>query len=201
MKSNIGSDSARSASFLPALLCLAVGLAALQAKAATKPWVMLTNCQYLAHADNDGDSFRVRNGTNEYRFRLYFVDAPEVNLVYPDRTRQQAEYYGATLDDTLKAGRQARDLTRETLREPFVVWTRWASASGRSTEPRYYALVQVGTNGLAEILVRAGLAQPKGVRPNLPTGEKSSAYEARLQALEADARQRKAGVWAQSTKN
>ena len=40
--------------------------------------------------------------------RLYFVDTPETNLTYGERTRQQAAYFGASLDDTLKAGAQAR---------------------------------------------------------------------------------------------
>src|SRR5258708_10999302 len=122
MKLHICSKAFRSRLLFASLICLAVGLFAFQGKAATKPWVVLTNCQYVAHVDNDGDSFRVRSGTNEYRFRLYFVDAPEVNLVYPERTRQQSEYFGATLGKTLKAGRQASDLTRETISEPFVVW-------------------------------------------------------------------------------
>ena len=166
--------------------------------AATKPWVMLTNCQYLAHADSDGDSFRVRGGTNEFLLRLYFVDAPETNLRYPERTREQSEYFGVTLDESMKGGRMARDLVRDTLREPFTVWTRWATAGGRSKEPRYYALVQVGTNALAEILVSKGLAQPKGVRPNLPTGQKATAYLEKLLALEADAKKKKVGLWASS---
>ena len=145
-----------------------------------------------------GDSFRVRSGTNEFRLRLYFVDTPETNLIYPERTRQQSEYFGVTLDESMKAGRQARDLTRDTLREPFVVWTRWAIGAGRSKEPRYYGLVQVGTNGLAEVLVRNGLAQPKGLRPNLPTGEKATAYVDRLLTLEAEAKKQRAGLWASS---
>lgn len=180
-------------------MTLAVCLAAWQCEGAdTKKWVTLTNCQYIADTDNDGDSFRVRSGTNDFRLRLYFVDAPETNLIYPERTRQQSEYFGVTLDEAMKGGRQAKDLTRETLREPFVVWTRWASAAGRSKDPRYYGLVQVGTNGLAEVLVRNGLAQMKGVRVNLPMGEKGTAYADRLLALEAEAKKQRAGLWGRS---
>ena len=83
------------------------------AAAATKPWVMLTNCQYLAHADGDGDSFRVRAGTNE-------------------------------------------------------------------------------------LLVRKGLARLKGVRPNLPTGQKAAAHLATLDAIEAEAKRQKVGLWSGS---
>ena len=163
-----------------------------------KPWVMLSNCQYVAQRENDGDSFRVRGGTNELLLRLYFVDAPETNLRYPERTREQSEYFGVTLDETMKGGRTARDLVRDTLREPFTVWTRYASAAGRSKEPRYYGFVLVGTNALDELLVSKGLAQPKGVRPNLPTGEKAAAHLQRLSALEADAKRQRVGLWASS---
>src|SRR5260370_41320749 len=92
----------------------------------SKQWVMLTNCQYLANAENDGDSFRVRSGTNEFLLRLYFVDAPETNLRYPERTREQSENFGVTLDESMNGGKLARDVVREAQRERFTVWTRWA---------------------------------------------------------------------------
>lgn len=160
-----------------------------------KKWVTLTNCQYVAAKDNDGDSFRVRCGTNEFNLRLYFVDAPETNLRYPERTREQSEYFGVTLDETMKAGAKARDIVQEILQKPFVVWTRWATAAGRGRETRYYALVEVGGKSLAEVLVSQGLARTKGVSPNLPTGEKAKAYMERLERLERDARQKRLGIW------
>ncbi len=166
-----------------------------------KHWVMLANCQYVAHADNDGDSFHVHCGTNEFIVRLYFVDAPETNLRYPERTREQSEHFGVTLDQSMKAGRVATETVRETLRKPFVVWTRWASAGGRSKQPRYYGFVQVGDKGLAEILVSKGLARKKGVTAGLPTGQKSRAYAEKLQALEVDAKRQRLGVWADSTED
>jgi endonuclease YncB( thermonuclease family) len=166
--------------------------------AADRPWQLLTNCHYIANAENDGDSFRVRSDTNEFLLRLYFVDAPETNLRYPDRTREQSEYFGITLEETMKGGRTARDLVRATLQEPFTVWTRHGTAGGRRKEPRYYGFVLVGTNGLDEILVRSGLARPKGIRPNLPTGQKAAAHNQELQALEAGAKAQKIGLWAGS---
>lgn len=84
------------------------------------------------------------------------------------------------------------------LREPFVVWTRWASAAGRSKEPRSYGFVEAGGKGLAELLVSKGLARPKGVAPNLPTGEKAKAYMERLRTLESEAKQKRVGIWATS---
>ena len=95
-----------------------------------REWVTLTDCRYVAAKDNDGDSFRVRCGTNEFNLRLYFVDAPETNLRYPERTREQAEHFGVTLDETLKAGAKARDTVREMLRKPFVVCQSYVNLSG-----------------------------------------------------------------------
>lgn len=181
---------------LPALLCLA---AADTWAAAGKPWITLTNCEYVVATYNDGDSFRVRSGTNGLIVRLYFVDAPERDLTYAERTREQSEHFGVTLDQTLKAGAEARDVVKGLLQKPFVVHTRWASAAGRSNLPRYYALVEVDGKSLAEILVSRGLARAKGVVATLPSGEKASAYLAKLKVLEAEAKEKKAGIWAGST--
>lgn len=164
--------------------------------AGRREWVTLTNCQYVAAKDNDGDSFRVRCGTNEFTLRLYFVDAPETNLRYPERTREQSEHFGVTLDETMKAGAKAKDTVQELLRKPFVVATRWASAAGRSRETRHYAFVEVGGKGLTEVLVSQGLARTKGMFTSLPTGEKAKAYAERLVQLEQEARQKHLGIWA-----
>jgi endonuclease YncB( thermonuclease family) len=169
--------------------------------AARRPWVTLTDCQYMAAKNNDGDSFRVRCGANEFNLRLYFVDTPETNLRYPERTREQSEYFGVTLDQTMKAGAGARDTVEEMLQEPFVVVTRWASAAGRGRETRYYALVEVDGKNLAEILVIQGLARTKGVFANLPTGEKAKVYAERLEAMEREARQKRLGIWASSAEH
>jgi endonuclease YncB( thermonuclease family) len=175
------------------LLSLIVGASR---AAESRAWVTLTNCQYVATKDGDGDSFRVRSDTNEFILRLYYVDAPETTLTYPERVRQQSEHYGITLDETLKAGAKARERVRQLLREPFIVRTRWASAAGRGRETRYYGLVEVGGKSLAEVLVSEGLAQTKGVAPNLPSGEKANTYMAKLEGLEREARQKRLGAWA-----
>jgi endonuclease YncB( thermonuclease family) len=181
---------------LKRIIALLACLAANRGLIASSPeWVMLTDCQYVAGADNDGDSFRVHCGANEFVLRLYFVDTPETNLRYPERTREQSEYFGVTLDETMKAGRTARDLVRDTLQKPFTVWTRWASGGGRAKEPRYYGFVMLGSMGLDEFLISKGLAQPKGVRPNLPTGEKAAAHLEKLHSLEATAQKQKNGLW------
>ena len=169
-----------------------------------KDWVTLADCAYVAHHNNDGDSFHVRCGAEAFVVRLYFVDAPETNLTYGERTREQAEHFGATLDATLKAGARARLLVRDTLRAPFAVLTRKAYAQGAAKDPRYYGMVIVGgsqagahgmSKGLDEILVLAGLARVKGVAVNIPGGEKSRAHAQRLLLLEAHAKQKRRGLW------
>ena len=164
--------------------------------AESRPWVTLQNCEYVATKDADGDSFYVRSGAEEYNFRLYYVDAPEATLTYPERVREQSEHFGITLDATLKAGARARERVQELMREPFVVRTRMASAAGRGRQTRYYAIVEVGGKSLAEVLVSEGLAWTKGVAPNLPSGEKATAYMKRLEGLEREARQKRLGAWA-----
>ena len=183
---------------VPAVMLLLFVILSPSSAAERRAWVTLTDCQYVAAKENDGDSFRVQCGTNAFNLRLYFVDAPETNLRYPERTREQSEYFGVTLDETMKGGAKARDTVQEILREPFVVRTRWATAAGRAKETRYYALVEVGGKSLAEVLVSQGLARTKGVSPNLPTGEKAKAYVERLEALEREARQKRLGIWAGS---
>ena len=178
------------------LLCFAAGATA----ADRKEWATLDDCRYVSHHNNDGDSFHVRCGDDEFVLRLYFVDTPETNLTYGERTRQQAEHFGATLDETLKAGAAARVFVRDMLRVPFVVLTRKAYAQGSAKDPRYYGMVQVGGKdagkGLDEMLVLAGLARVKGVAVNIPGGEKARAHSQRLLVLEEHAKQKRRGLWA-----
>lgn len=164
-----------------------------------KAWVHLTECQYIEHASNDGDSFHVQCGEQVFVVRLYFVDAPEATLRYPDQTREQSEYFSVTLDATLRAGRQATLLVRERLRTPFVVWTRWASARGGTKIPRYYGFVEVEGQSVAELLVSEGLARTKGIMATGPTGVPAHVVQERLQAFERTARQQKRGIWATSS--
>ena len=185
--------------WLTTTIALLLSVALAQSWAAKpRKWVTLPDCQYVEGNGTDGDSFRVKCDTNEFIVRLFFVDATETNLRYAERTREQSEYFGVTLDETMKAGRKARDTVQELLREPFVIHTRRASAAGRSTEPRYYAFVDVGDKSLAELLVSQGLARTKGVTTNLPTGENWKVFVERLQALENEARQKQLGIWASS---
>ena len=116
-----------------------------------KAWVRLTDCQDVERDDNDGDSVHVQCGAQAFVVRLSCVDAPEATLRSPERTREQSAYVGVTLDETLRAGRQAPSLVRERLRTPWVLWTRWASAAGRTTTPRDSSVVEVEGHSLAAL--------------------------------------------------
>ena len=183
---------------------LALAILAGQVCAADRPkaraWQTLDHCRYVQRSANDGDSFGVQCGHEKFVLRLYFVDATEANLRYGERSREQAQHYGATLDDTLKAGYQARDLVRSSLSGAFLVLTRKANAQGRSSEPRYYGLVHVGGRYLHEVLLLEGLARVKGVTTTMPDGERSRDYLTKLGALEQQARTQRIGAWARSSK-
>src|SRR5438067_10288395 len=145
-----------------------------------KEWIKLEDCRYTENPDNDGDSFHVRAGDKEFTARLYYVDAPETNLRQGDRTHDQALHFGITLDETMKAGEKAKQRTKELLKKPFVVWTRWATAGGRGRESRYYVIVEIDGKDLSEILINEGLARTKGVRVESPSGEKAKAHMERI---------------------
>lgn len=165
-------------------------------------WQRCGHCFPLRHIDknNDGDSFRVKCGEKDFVLRLYFVDAPETTLREAERTRQQSEHFGVSLEETMKAGVQATALARDTMKGSFDVWTKWTSGGGRGKEVRYYGLVEVDGKSLVEILVSSGLARIVGQVVPLPNGEKSTVYKKRLAALETEARKQRVGVWAHSTK-
>lgn len=188
--------AARRAALAVLAAWIVLGPAALAAD--RRHWLRL-ECGYAPHANNDGDSFHVRCGAEEFVLRLYFVDAAETNLLYPERVREQAEHFGASIDDTLRAGARARSYVRETLRGPFTVTTRKASAPGRAKDPRYYGMVEVGGRSLDEMLVLQGLARAKGVAAGIP-GEKAGARARRLQLLEEQAKRKGHGLWATARK-
>jgi endonuclease YncB( thermonuclease family) len=178
------------------------GLAARKStgKSAASKWQTLDGCRFQGREANDGDSFGLDCGSGMFVLRLYFVDAPETNLNYGERVRQQAVHFGTTLDETLKAGYRARELVQGVMRGPFTVLTKNASAPGRSREPRYYGLIVVGGRYLHEVLIAEGLARLKGVTTVLPDGTKSRDYLKSLRALEKQARIERKGAWSRSSR-
>ena len=168
------------------------------APAERKQWEQLTQCRYVAAKYNDGVSCRVNCAGREFVLRLYYIDEPESDLTSGAHVGEKRAYFGVTIEDILATGERATERVREILQEQFSVSTRRAVAAGRSAEPRFYGLVDVGGKRLIEVLLAEGLARTKGVAVNLPTGETSKMYRERLRDLERQAKDQRRGAWAHS---
>jgi len=151
-------------------------------------------------ASNDGDSFRVDLGERECILRLYFVDCPETSAdskTDARRVREQLRYFGVGAEDLVNYGRKAKKFIAQALTKPFTVHTAFASAGGRSEEPRYYAFVTTKEgDALGAQLIKHGLARSHGIRRETPGKVKRDDAKARLDDLEAAAMIKRAGIWA-----
>ncbi|HMP89779.1 MAG TPA: thermonuclease family protein [Kiritimatiellia bacterium] len=163
---------------------------------AQRRWRTIENCEWVEHASNDGDSFHVRANRRRYIYRLYWVDAPETDMGFPDRVAAQAEYFGVTPQEVIRFGKEATRFARNFMKNGFTIHTKGADAGGRSARGRQYAIVEVNGEYLHIELVRAGLARIHGfqeVGPNMPN---LTTMRLRIKAAEAEARREKRGAWA-----
>jgi endonuclease YncB( thermonuclease family) len=173
---------------------------AADSKRSPAQWVTL-NCRFMPEQTRDGDSFHVMTSDNrQFIFRLYFVDAPETDLSFKDRVKEQADYFNVSEDAVLRAGESARKFTAEWLKRPFAVTTRWQSASGRSRLPRYFAQINISGHDLGQLMVSNGWARAKGTPAIIPGVKRAADHMAKLQKIEADAKARGRGIWAQSNR-
>ena len=162
---------------------------------AAPEWTVLENCRLIQNPANDGDSFHVSAGDKEYLFRLYLVDAPEVEAMSPGRLIEQAKYFEITVPQVIEVGEAAKEFTKAKLAEPFTIFTHMSDALGSSKIERLSAFVQTKGGDLGEQLVRNGLARSHGIR-GAPPGLKTSKPEVeKLQELEDKGRQEKIGGW------
>lgn len=145
------------------------------------------------HDSTDGDSFLIRiSDGRTATFRLYFVDAPEEHLSGTRSTRH-ARYFRIKPSRLVALGREARGFTARALAEPFTVYTRWQS---NFDEGRYFAFVRTSDDkDLAELLVRSGLALPRGERTDSTYGRNSRSQHRRLKELERLAQADQVGGW------
>ena len=128
-------------------------------------------------------------------FRLYFVDAPETDAGFPERTDEQAKYFGINVPLALKVGDAAKEFTRKQLQQPFTVRTCRQDALGRSKLERFYAFVQVGKKDLGEELVANGLARVHGTASQAPGLDAPEREWEKLRRLERAAKVQKVGGW------
>ena len=189
---------------LTALIGIAVLWAAAfdaPARSGSKEWIVLKNCRLIPNPANDGDSFHVSVGPNEYLFRLYFVDAPETDEMIPRRLVEQAKYFAIAVPQAIEVGRAAKEFTRQKLSEPFTVFTHMSDAMGQSRLERFYAFVQTNQGDLGEQLVRNGLARTYGFKTTPPGLRNSQEESAKLQQLEDQAKKERIGAWGLSARH
>jgi endonuclease YncB( thermonuclease family) len=147
--------------------------------------------------NNYGDFFHVRADGQDIVFYLYFVEAPKVenDRQVSSRVSDQAKYFGVTGAQAVQLGREAAAFTKIKLSGAFTVYTRWKPALGNGRFKRYYAVVIVGHEDLAQLLVKNGLARIYGPRTPTPDGTDMDTYLGKLNELEREAKQLRLGRW------
>lgn len=180
------------------VLVLSVAVSAFGWDSKPKPWYELKGCRLLEHSGNDGDSFHVDHKGKEYIFRLCFVDCAETTDDYPDRVKDQAEWWGIKEDAVLRYGTKATAFTRDLLKNEFTVFTRYEDARGMSALKRNFGMIRVGDSYLCETLVSEGLARVYGYPVVPPSGGTAKAFRAHLDQLAKKAKAARKGAWAGS---
>ncbi len=158
-------------------------------------WYAYEECKHLDKLYFDGDSFHVRTKSNHYIFRLYFVDAPELEKTVPERVAEQAEYWDISEEQVIELARKAKAFTKKFLSKGFTVHSRREDAKGRSHRPRFFGFVEADGQYLSEELVKNGLARVYGAWAKLPDGTRASKFRARLKIIERQAKREKRGGW------
>lgn len=162
-------------------------------------WEELKGCTLSTNAHSDGDSFHLQHNGRTYIFRLYFVDAPEVDAAKSDaalkqRIREQAAYFGTAPSDIPRGGSLAAQFSLGKLKgHDFTVVTRWQPVMGPGG--RFYCVLLLKGENLAEALVANGLARVHGQRANWPDEPSSKTFFNKLKNLEMTARERRRGLW------
>lgn len=159
-------------------------------------WETLEGCRLVDAPLNDGDSFLVRHGDQEYSFRAYWVDAPERADTDTERVREQAQYFSIPAAQVTETGELARQYTRKFLRGTFTVHTRWEDARSDHNQ-RFFAILEKDGAYLSQELVAHGLARIYGMptKEKWPGGPTPRSYLGHLKNSERQAQQTQAGIW------
>ncbi|MGI9241431.1 MAG: thermonuclease family protein [Verrucomicrobiales bacterium] len=156
---------------------------------------VLEGAVLVDHGANDGDSFHVRHGGDEFVFRLYYVDCPEKDgRRFSERLAEQGAYFGGlAVDEVVELGLEAEAFVEGLLRaRKFTVATRWEKVYDSG---RYYAFVRVDGKPLSELLVERGFARIHTRGVDLPEGKKFESYREDLGKLESRAKAEGLGGW------
>ena len=161
-------------------------------------WEVLEGCRLVSNSYNDGDSFIVKHGGEQFIFRLYWVDALETSNTYIDRVREQARYFSIPEEAVTDAGKLATAFSKKFLRGEFTVITKWEDARGSSRNKRYFAMIQKDHKYLSNELMLAGLARLYGkpTEDRWPGGVTPRTFLGRLKNNEREAQREEYGIWA-----
>jgi endonuclease YncB( thermonuclease family) len=163
---------------------------------------ILTNCRLKPDASNDGDSFTVMTRSCDYRFSLYFVDAPDAPLDGKQISAQTA-YFALSEEQLRLVARSGKDFITKILSDrTFDVVTRWErapeEAPNREVTCRAFVYLTARTGeptNLAALLVEQGLATVCTSQELLPDQSNAEMFLADLQLLEQKAIAQKRGAW------
>ena len=156
---------------------------------------VLEGAKLVDHGANDGDSFHVRHGGEEFVFRLYYVDCPEKDgRRFTERLAEQGAYFGGlSVDEVVELGLEAEEFVEELRRgRTFTGATRWEKVYDSG---RFYAFVSIDGKPLSELLVERGLARIHTRGVDLPEGKKFGSYRQDLRELEGRAKAEGLGGW------
>ena len=131
----------------------------------------------------------------EYIFRLYFVDAPEIDLSFADRAWEQAAYFDMDRSKVLWLGEKAKTFAVDLLKNGYTVVTSWQKAKGSGPHERFFGIVLIGEKNLAKELVKNGLARIHGTPGNWPDPATAILFTRELRLSESVARTAKLGGW------
>jgi endonuclease YncB( thermonuclease family) len=163
-------------------------------------WERLDGCEFFEGSHSDGDSVEIRRGGEHHIFRLYFVDCVEKNPASRARRRAQARYFGLkSSESALRTAYLARNFTKEKLRDPFTVYTRWQAVDPGGDNPAIRAFVETSDGrDLSALLVIEGLAiirHGDTAVADHPKGRSSDEISSDLRQAEVEARAHKRGAW------
>ena len=161
------------------------------------------NAKLIDNPSNDGDSFFVAVNGDRLHLRLYYVDCTETqpgSKADIRRIREQMRYFGLSDPDiAVDFGKEAKQYVENILSEPFVIYTSYAKALGRSFGGRIYGFVKTSDGRyLSDMLVENGLARVHGQTRENPDGMASELILQKLRDLETAAILRRAGIWKES---
>lgn len=164
---------------------------------------ILTDCRIKEDTSNDGDSFSVLTRSGEYRFSLYYINAPDRTQGTIQEMKDHCDYFGLNNQQVSTVAHEAKAYVERILaKRKFDVVTRWERAPEESPNGevtcRAFILFE-GTDGrmvnLAMMLVHEGLTSICTGKEVLPDGTTPAHFIGELQALETEACNQKRGAW------